>query len=269
LDVVKYNQGEMQVHKKDIIIIFSVAVFSIAMGFLESAVVVYIREIYYPDGFAFPLKIMSEKIMITELLRELATLVMLAGIGILAGRSNLERFGFFIFSFGIWDIFYYVFLYALLGWPESLFTWDILFLLPTTWVGPVLAPCINALTMIVFGGLIWHYQSLGKIKPIKAREWILLILGSLIVIGAYVQDYVWFMRKEFSLLEIFSPSDATKLMEYALQYVPVDFSWWIFWAGQMLILLGIASWFVSHRGTQRISQRGTESDPCAIKKTKN
>jgi hypothetical protein len=31
------------------------AVFSMAMGYLESAVVVYLRKLYYPDGFKFPL----------------------------------------------------------------------------------------------------------------------------------------------------------------------------------------------------------------------
>lgn len=235
--------------KKDLILIITVAIFSIAMGYLESAVVVYIREIYYPEGFAFPLKMMSERVMITELFRELATLVMLAGIGILAGRSRLERFGFFLLSFGVWDIFYYIFLYALIGWPESLFTWDILFLLPTTWVGPVLAPCINASTMVIFGGLIWYFQSKGNLKPLRRKEWSLLVLGSLVVIGAYVQDYVRFMRKEFTFFEIFSPTDAAKLMESAMQYVPVDFSWWIFWIGEVVILMGIGLWVMQNRNT--------------------
>ena len=235
--------------KKDLILIITVAIFSIAMGYLESAVVVYIREIYYPEGFAFPLKMMSERVMITELFRELATLVMLAGIGILAGRSRLERFGFFLLSFGVWDIFYYIFLYALIGWPESLFTWDILFLLPTTWVGPVLAPCINASTMVIFGGLIWYFQSKGNLKPLRRKEWSLLVLGSLVVIGAYVQDYVRFMRKEFTFIEIFSPTDAAKLMESAMQYVPVDFSWWIFWIGEVVILMGIGLWVMQNRNT--------------------
>lgn len=235
--------------KKDIRLLITVAIFSIAMGYLESAVVVYLREIYYPDGFAFPLKMMSEHVMITEVFRELATLIMLAGIGWIAGRSNQERFGFFIFAFGIWDIFYYIFLYALLGWPESLFTWDILFLLPTTWVGPVLAPCINALSMMLFGGLIWYYQSVGKLKPVKMREWMMLIIGSLIVIGAYIEDYVQFMRQGFSIHEIFFPPDVEKLMDYAMNYMPVNFNWWIFWLGQALILAGIGYWLP---GTRKI-----------------
>jgi hypothetical protein len=233
--------------RKDFTRILIVIIFSIAMGYLESAVVVYLREIYYPEGFAFPLKMMSQKVMITELFREFATLVMLAGIGIIAGRSNLERFGFFLLAFGIWDIFYYVFLYALLGWPESLFTWDILFLLPTTWVGPILAPCINAMTMVIFGGLIWHFKSQEILKPVKRLEWLLLISGSLVVIWAYIEDYVGYLRQQFTVSEIFFPSDLEQLMVFAMQYVPVDFSWWIFWLGQGLILAAIVHWFVSRR----------------------
>jgi len=241
--------------QKSLSIVIIIATFAIAMGYLESAVVVYIREIYYPEGFDFPLKMMNERVMITELFREFATLVMLICIGILAGRSPLERFGFFIFAFGIWDIFYYVFLYLLLGWPESLFTWDILFMLPTTWVGPVIAPVINAFTMVIFGGLIWYFKSHEKLIPIKRREWIMLILGSLIVIWAYIEDYVGYMRQQFSVAEIFFPTDSKRLIEAATHYVPIDFSWWIFWVGQLLILAGIASWVVSHRVPQRVSQR--------------
>jgi hypothetical protein len=241
--------------QKSYFIIVLVAIFSIAMGYLESAVVVYLREVYYPEGFAFPLKMLDLHIAVTELFREFATLVMLAGIGIIAGRSRLERFGFFIFAFGIWDIFYYIFLYVLLGWPESLFTWDILFLLPTTWVGPVIAPVINAFTMVIFGGLIWYFKSHEKLLPVKRLEWILLILGSLIVIWSYIEDYVGYMRQQFSVAEIFFPSDSGQHMEFAMKYVPVDFNWWIFWVGQLLILAGIAGWVVSHRGAQRVSQR--------------
>jgi hypothetical protein len=241
--------------KHSVHIFLTVLVFAVAMGYLESAVVVYLREIYYPSGFDFPLKIMDDHIAITEIFRELATLIMLAAIAVISGRSNLERFGFFIFAFGIWDIFYYVFLYVLLGWPESLFTWDILFLIPTTWIGPVMAPMINAFSMIIFGSLIWYFDSTGRIRPVKLREWILLILGSMTVIWAYIEDYVTFMRKEFSLKEVIFPSDAGKLIEFATQYVPEEFNWWIYIAGQILIIAGIGFWVGSHRGSQRISQR--------------
>jgi hypothetical protein len=234
----------------DLARILTVTLFAIAMGFLESAVVVYLRELYYPEGFAFPLKLLNMHIAVTELFREFATLIMLVTVGMLAGRSKLEKFGFFILAFGIWDIFYYIFLWLLLGWPESMFTWDILFMLPTTWVGPVLAPVINASTMVIFGGLIWYFQSKARLVPLKLREWMMLVLGSLIVIISYVEDYVKYLNKEFSWSEIFFPTDSGRLMESATRYVPNEFSWWIFWVGQLLIMSGIGFWYFRKRAVR-------------------
>src|SRR6201998_1661345 len=104
--------------------------FSIAMGFLETAVVIYLRKLYYPHGFQFPLVPIDNDIAMVEFLREAATIIMLLGIGIIAGKNTSQKFGIFIYCFAVWDIFYYVFLKLLLGWPESLFTWDILFIIP-------------------------------------------------------------------------------------------------------------------------------------------
>ena len=84
-------------------------IFGIAMGFLETAVVIYLRRIYYPDGFKFPLVEIENGILSVEILREVATIIMLFAIGFLAGKTKLQRFAFFIYSFAIWDIFYYVF----------------------------------------------------------------------------------------------------------------------------------------------------------------
>ena len=84
------------------------------MGFLESAVVVYLREILYPEGFAFPLSPIPVSLAVTELLREVATLIMLVTIGIIAAKRFSTGFAWFIYSFAIWDIFYYVFLKLLL-----------------------------------------------------------------------------------------------------------------------------------------------------------
>ena len=78
-----------------------VTLFAIAMGLLESAVVIYMRELLYPGGFSFPLSPIPERLAVTELLRELATLVMLVGVGVVAGRNFPERFAWFIFSFGV------------------------------------------------------------------------------------------------------------------------------------------------------------------------
>ena len=112
------------------------------MGFMETAVVVYLRKIYYPDGFQFPLIPIDADIALVEFLREAATITMLLGIGILTGKTSSQKFAFFIYCFAIWDIFYYVFLKVLLDWPESRFTWDIIILIPEHWVGHEIDPCI-------------------------------------------------------------------------------------------------------------------------------
>ena len=127
--------------------IFYVILFAVAMGFLESAVVIYLRTIYYPEGFAFPIKLSGQTIALTEVLREAATLVMLFTVSLIADKKGINRFAYFLLAFAVWDIFYYIFLKLLIHWPASFFTWDILFLIPFIWVGPVLAPIINSITM--------------------------------------------------------------------------------------------------------------------------
>jgi hypothetical protein len=233
-----------------------ITLFAIAMGYLESAVVVYLREIFYPEGFAFPLKSMSGDIALTEVLREAATLIMLAGIGYLAGKNRLQRFGIFIYAFGIWDIFYYVFLKLLLGWPESFLTWDILFLIPVTWVGPVLAPVINALSMCIFGALIFQYSEKNPELHISKREWSLLILGSLIIIFSYTQDYLSYIQAQMPLVNLFKPSEMDNVLIEATNYVPERFNWWIFGIGQMMVLIAI--FMFNRKGTQRVSLRHTK-----------
>ena len=206
--------------------------FSIAMGFLEGAVVVYLREIYYPKGFDFPLVPITSTIAITELLREAATLIMLIGIGILTGKNKAERFVCFLYSFAVWDIFYYVFLKLLLNWPASLFTWDILFLLPVPWVGPVLAPCITSLSMIVLFGYVMFYSNKYNKLNIITTEWRWLIIGSLVVIASFIWDY-------FKYKTSGAATANTSLLNDLANYVPQDFNWPLFWLGQGIIFFTI------------------------------
>ncbi|MBW1914198.1 MAG: hypothetical protein JRI86_04595, partial [Deltaproteobacteria bacterium] len=131
-----------------------VIIFSIAFAWVESSVVVYLREIYFNGAFNFPLVInwvdggqAYDPLMGIELGREAATIIMLGAMGCIAGKNRLQKFSFFIISFGIWDIFYYVWLKVMVNWPENLMTWDILFLLPLPWVGPVITPVLIALAM--------------------------------------------------------------------------------------------------------------------------
>ncbi len=125
------------------------ALFAAAMAFVESAVVVYLRGLFYPEGFYGTLAAMPVFYYATEVFREVATILMLATVSLLAARRGWwERAAYFLFCFGVWDIFYYVWLYALLGWPPSLLTTDVLFLIPVPWVAPVLAPVAASAVMI-------------------------------------------------------------------------------------------------------------------------
>ena len=132
-----------------------VVVFAVAMAWVEAATVYYLRVMVDRlDPYqANPLP-MSGILGQVELVREAATLVMLLTIGVLAGRTWRTRLGYTAIAFGVWDIFYYVFLKVIYDWPKSLFDWDVLFLLPLPWWGPVLAPVCIALLMIVWGTLV-------------------------------------------------------------------------------------------------------------------
>lgn len=211
--------------------------FSIAMGFLETSVVVYLRELYYPQGFRFPLTVIDNRIAITEFLREAATIIMLIGAGIMAGKTALSRFACFIIAFAVWDLFYYVFLYALLGWPQSLFTWDILFLIPVPWVGPVLAPCIVAFEMFLFGLLIVMLEEKhGKVK-LSASHWFLLISGVLVIIMSFISDYT--DQVSASGQNSWNLFSQQQLFAEIKTYVPQYYNWWLFWLGNTLCAAGV------------------------------
>jgi hypothetical protein len=215
------------------------ALFSLAMGYMESAVVVYLREIYYPDGFKFPLIPIEPRIGLIELLREAATIIMLLGIGILSAQSASLRFAFFIFCFAIWDLFYYIFLKLLIDWPESLLTWDILFLIPVPWVGPVITPCIVSVTMMILALSIVYFHEKGISTKLAVTEWIVLSTGSLVVILAFVWDYLSFIRRANIVSKSYSLVEKKYLFDEIANYVPVDFNWSLFLTGEALILAGI------------------------------
>jgi hypothetical protein len=211
--------------------------FSIAMGFMESAVVIYLRELYYPTGFKFPLVPIPAAIALTEFLREAATLIMLVTIGLIAGKNTTQRFCFFLFCFAVWDIFYYIFLKLFLNWPESIFTPDILFLIPVPWVGPVIAPCIASLTMIILMLLIVHYHEKNIFVTINRKEWFLMIAGTLVMITAFTQDYFNYISNNHT--SAWNPAGEHKLFEEFLNYVPQSFNWTLFLAGELLLLAAI------------------------------
>ena len=223
-----------------------VTIFSIAMGLLESAVVIYMRAILYPEGFGFPLSPVQPDLMLTELLREGATIVMLLGIGFLAGRSKLERFAWFLYSFAIWDIFYYVFLWLLIGWPSSLMTYDVLFLLPSTWIGPVITPIILSLTMIGFALLILIINRQNEDIKIPGISWLLLITGSVILILGFIWDYSAFIMESMTIRDIWTlPKD--HVLKLATEYFPRKFNWFLYILGELMILSGTLFFYLRIR----------------------
>lgn len=217
-----------------------ITLFAIAMGIFEGAVVVYIRALYYPEGFDFPLKLMSNQVAITEVIRELASLLILLSVGIIAGKNFSQRFAWFIYSFAVWDIIYYVFLYLILAWPSSLLTWDVLFLLPVTWTGPVITPVIISLLMILLAMIIYT----GNIKTdnkliISKREWIILICGSFVVFISFIWDYCRFINQNLDRIAYREQVFSVRVYNLSFQYIPDRFPWLVFILGASIILIGI------------------------------
>jgi hypothetical protein len=130
----------------------AVVAFGVAMGYLEAAVVVYLRSAI-ETGAVVPAHDPATfgTFEAIEIGREVATLVMIAAIGWLAGRTKLERLAWAAVAFGAWDIVYYLGLRLTIGWPPSLDAWDVLFLIPSPWFGPVWAPIVVSAALVGAG----------------------------------------------------------------------------------------------------------------------
>ena len=206
----------------------TLGVFASAMGILEAAVVVYLRRLYYPLGFSFPLSGIPQEMISVEVIREAATVVMLACAGALAGRDLPRKLAYFIFSFGAWDIFYYAGLRYFLGWPPSLLTWDVLFLIPVPWLAPVLAPLLCALTMVLLSILAVAGLENGRaVRPTPVRLG-LLAGGAALILYTFLRDG-------------FPAAAGSEAARQALaQYMPANYSWALFGLGEALILAAAA-----------------------------
>ncbi len=221
----------MKTNNTNTITILTVSFFAVAMAFLETTVVIYLRKLYYPEGFAFPLKSMDFFVGKVEFFRELATLVMIFSVSILTGKTRIQKFAAFIYVFAVWDIFYYIFLYVTLAWPSSLLTWDILFLIPVMWTGPVIAPVINSLMMIVLAAILLKAEKTGLHKILLKRDWWLLIIGSVIIIVSYTEDFIAFLLNDYVPAELLNVLYSPEVIYKSLSYVPNSFAWIIFVIG--------------------------------------
>ncbi|MGD2095782.1 MAG: hypothetical protein PVH77_12315 [Phycisphaerales bacterium] len=167
-----------------------VVVFSIAFAYIESAVVVYLRAIFYPDGFTFPLELFGtapnwRRFLITEIGREAATIVLIFTGAWLFGRNRRQRFAYFLTIFAIWDIFYYVWLKVLLDWPASIMDWDVLFLIPMTWASAVLYPVLISITMLVFAAIILYRDAIGRPVIVTRFDWLTFFIAAIIVVVSF------------------------------------------------------------------------------------
>jgi len=188
-------------------------VFGVTLGLFEAAIVVYLRRIVCPEGFAFPLESMEGRLLSVELLRELASLLMLGGVALAAARRRREVLPIFFLAFGIWDILYYVFLQLFLGWPGGLAAWDLLFLIPAPWSSPVWAPVlVAALFVTVPSALLlrsrdYRYCGLDRL---------LMVIGGLLTLASFLYN-------------------APRLMDGG---VPGGFPLWLYLPGLVLMVLG-------------------------------
>jgi len=156
------------------------------MAYLESAVVVYLRAMYGIENLLTDINLAPDKYTFIEIGREAATIIMLALIAVIAGNTNLKKTGYFFLSFGIWDIFYYIWLYIFIQWPGSLLDWDVLFLIPFPWWGPVIAPILISILLIVIGYLLIVET---KFK-ITRFDWLIFFLSVIVILFTFMEDSI-------------------------------------------------------------------------------
>lgn len=154
--------------------LFVLVIFGVAFGFVEAAVVYYLRTLIHFDGnYAIPhyrvllnlgfitfvspahSLLLNHRISDVEVTRESATLVMLASVAFVAARRWRQRVGAFLVCFACWDLAYYLFLRIVDDWPKSLLTRDVFFLIPVTWIGPVITPIVLSIAILIWGS--WWY----------------------------------------------------------------------------------------------------------------
>ena len=197
--------------------------YAIAMAYVEAALVIHLRHLYYAENplAIFPLRLLSHSDLAIEMVRELATLLMLLSVALLAERDIGRRFAAFVYVFGVWDLGYYAWLKILIGWPQSWLEWDVLFLLPWPWFGPWMTPVIIALLFTVWGtGIL-----LSTRQPRFTR-----LSGGLFV-GGSLLGLIAFLLPAAILL----PHGEQAFQDYQ----PDHFPWLLFVSGFVAMLAGL------------------------------
>lgn len=197
-------------------------VYAIAMALLETTVVVYMRRLYYPENplELFPLQFLNHYDPRLELSREAATIVMIVAVALLAERRSLTRsFAAFAFVFGVWDLFYYIWLKLLIDWPRHWLEWDVLFLIPAVWLGPWICPVAIAILFVVWGS--WTMRSRHQSR-FTTTSLTLFAAGCGLGLVAFIQP---------------AAAHGTETLS---SYIPGTFWWWLFVPSYLLMVAGLA-----------------------------
>jgi hypothetical protein len=225
----------------------AVALFAVAMAYVESACVLYLRTLYggidpvVRAAGATGTTGMAPAFRAVEVGREAATMVMLASVGWMAGTRLASRIGYFIAAFGIWDIFYYVWLWVFSGWPSGLLDWDVLFLIPLPWWGPVLSPTLIAAEMAVGGlALAWLVEKRGRFSW-SGSGLALVAAGVLILLVTFMWD---------AFADVAGLVQPTADPPYGISPVPSRFLWGVYVVGNLLAVMGLARLLAVQRDEQ-------------------
>ena len=180
--------------------VFWLTVWALAFGLLEGAVVTYLRRLVCAgaplDGPLFPLRMGDGPVLVTEIAREAATLVMLLGVAMLAERRGSRRFAAFALCFGVWDLAYYAMLKLSIGWPRNLGEWDILFLIPAPWAAPVWAPVLVSIALVACAALVLVGTREDAPPVLRASDWFVLCTCGGLVLATFFWNTPRIVRLE-------------------------------------------------------------------------
>ncbi len=160
--------------------------FGVCLGYFEAACVAYLRQLEDLGQLAVPAGTLDNRLLRIELGREAASLGLLAAWAWAAGRNRGERLGHFVLAFAVWDVLYYVFLRLTTGWPQSLLEWDVLFLLPAPWYGPVITPVLVSLLLAGGGLAIVAGERAGRRLAPRPLDTLLLGAGTAALLAAFL-----------------------------------------------------------------------------------
>lgn len=160
----------------------SLVVIATTVAFLNAAAAVYLREIYniktllpswglnkqdivFKFGDLMVLKqdlalkiLVDTNLLATEQIRQIAMLTLVGAAVYMIGKKWSERASLMLFVVGLWGVLYYAFLYAILKWPTSLLSKDVISLVPMPVIVPVYMPLLLSALAFV-GGLFFILRS--------------------------------------------------------------------------------------------------------------